>query len=386
MPYVDYFTAYVPLAQRMADAYVKKYFPNSYSEEAGENGITVGTGAWLYHVDGIPAPGEGHSGPGTGAFTTKLFTDYFEFTDDRDFLERVAYPANLSMAKFLSKTLEEQADGTLLVKHSASPEQKHLGANYHTKGCAFDQQMVYECYHDTVVMADRLGIRDSFVERLRKDLSRLDPVQIGTSGQIKEYREENAYGDIGEKNHRHISHLTGLYPGTLINGSTPALLEAAKVSLNLRGDLSTGWSVAHKLNAWARTKDGNRAYDLLRTILSECTLPNLWNSHPPFQIDGNFGATAGIAEMLLQSHEGYLHVLPALPDAWSEGSFTGLCARGGFSVCATWKNKHLVSLCVTARTDSTLKIFTNAAPHSQTAKDGLICRSMKAGETVHFSF
>lgn len=382
LPYIDYFHAYRPLVERLADEYVKTYFPDRYEEMRGENGMTIGTGGWLYDFSGMEPPGIGHSGPGTGAFTTKLFYDFSAFSPDCEGAAMLAYSANRSMAKFLSKTLEEQADGTLLVKYSASPEQRHHGLHYHTKGCAFDQQMVWECYKDTVLLAEMLGVEDDFTEQLRRDLERLNPVQVGASGQIKEFREEVCYGDIGEYHHRHISHLVGLYPGTLINRGTPEWLEAAQVSLNLRGDMSTGWSVAHKMNAWARTKNGNRTYDLLQLILRECTLPNLWDTHPPFQIDGNLGATAGMAEMLLQSHEGYLHVLPALPDAWRTGNFTGLTARGGFCVSAEWAEGRVRSVTVNACADGELKLFLGAEFVSPEVRDGFYAKKMRAGETV----
>ena len=354
-PYMQYFDAYRPIAELYADDYIRQHFPESLTKER-TNGISIGTAAWLYRITGVATPPNGHSGPGTCAFTSKLFADYYEFSQDKAHLADIVYPANYGVAKLLSKTMEEQEDGTLLVKYSASPEQKHNDKYYWTKGCAFDQQMAYECYADTVMLADMLGIKDDFVEKLREDMKKLDPVQIGASGQIKEYREEQSYGDIGEYHHRHISHLTGLYPGTIINRNVPAWLKAAEVSLDLRGDVSTGWSTAHKLNAWARIKNGKRAYDLLHMLLAKCTLPNLWDAHPPFQIDGNFGGTAGIAEMLIQSHEGYIHLLPALPAEWKDGSFEGLTARGGFVVSAKWQNAVLQEICVRAKVGGKLKI------------------------------
>ncbi len=369
LPYIDYYKAYRKSTEEIASEYVKAYFPEKYTEEAGGNGFIIGTGTWLYKMTGPAAPGSGHSGPGTGAFTTKLLSDYYDFSNDSEHL-RTAYEANRGMAIFLSKMLEEQEDGTLLVKYSASPEQRHGEAHYHTKGCAFDQQMVWECYTDTVKYADMLGISDEFIEKLRADRERLDPVQIGLSGQIKEYREEQYYGDIGEYHHRHISHLVGLYPGTSINGNNPENLKAAQYSLTERGDVSTGWSTGHKMNAWARTKNGNRAHDLLVSLLKNRTLPNLWDTHPPFQIDGNFGATSGVAEMLIQSHEGYVHVLPALPDAWVSGSFDGLTARGGLTVSAEWKNKKVVSLRVTAKHDGEYSFLVNGSRVTYALKKG----------------
>jgi len=363
LPYIDYFNAYRAQTEEYADNHIKSFFPDKYETGKGENGFTVGTGASLFKVDGIDPPGYGHSGPGTGAFTTKLFTDYCEFSQDRELTKTLAYSANYAMAKFLSKQLEEQKDGTLLIKYSASPEQTHKGKHYHTKGCTFDQSMTYECYKDTITMADALGIHDDFVEQLRRDIERLDPILIGASGQIKEFREEECYGDIGDPHHRHISHLVGLYPGTLINQNTPEWLAAAQKSLELRGGAyDKGWVCAHKINAFARAKNGELAYAWLHGVLTESTFPNLWDAYHAendarlFQIDGNLGTTAGIAEMLIQSHEGYVHVLPALPDKWKSGAFHGLTARGGFEVSAEWKERTVTSLSVRARTASTLRI------------------------------
>ncbi len=397
IPYIEYYKAYRPFTERIADEYVKEYFPERYSSEHGENGFAIGTAAWLYTLEGPFAPFKGHSGPGTGAFTTKLFTDYLQFTMNKKELLEFTYDANLKMSKFLSKMLEEQDDGKLLVKYSASPEQivmknpktmeeSHGSAHYYTKGCAFDQQMVHESYKDTIALADEMGIKDEFVEKIREDILHLDPVQIGASGQIKEFREEEYYGDIGERHHRHISHLVGVYPGTLITQDTNEWKKGAEVALDNRGDDSSGWSTAHKMNVWARLKNGERAYALLGSILTRCTLPNLWDTHPPFQIDGNLGTTAGIAEMLLQSHEGYIHILPALPDAWSDGKFSGLCARGGFSISAEWKNKRLTYIKVLSGAGEDLRIYVGEGYSSGEVKNGFIERKTVPAEEIDISF
>ena len=197
----------------------------------------------------------------------------------------------------------------------------------------------------------------SVLKTVLEQIDRYDPVQIGLSGQIKEFREEDYYCSIGDEyHHRHISHIVGLYPGDVINSTTPAWLDAAVVSLNERGDNATGWGLAHRFNAHARTKNGDRAHKVLEAIISKRTAPNLWNLHPPFQIDGNFGLTAGISEMLVQSHEGYIAPLAALPSDWKCGSFSGLIARGNFEVSASWEDSLLKTLKINSRSGGKLSL------------------------------
>lgn len=358
--YVDYHRAYRKAAEKVASDYIKKFHPSRYSPQAGENGWVVGTSAGAFHVS---SPG-GHSGPGTGGLTSKLFWDYYEFTSDMDILKEISYPTLSGLAQFFNKTVRDTLDHVLAYP-SSSPEQfsKITGKPYPSLGCAFDQQMIYETYKDVLVSAQLLKKKELFLKLLRKQINLLDPVQVGNSGQIKEYREEVNYDDIVlEKNHRHISNLVGLYPGTLINSNTPQWLEAAKVTLNLRGDKSTGWSMAHKINLWARTKDGNRAHQVLQTLMKTAVLDNLWTNciavlRSPYQIEANFGTTAGIAEMLLQSHEGYIAPLPALPQTWRNGRYNGLVARGNFELSVSWQAGHLILLNVLSRKGNTCTLY-----------------------------
>ena len=354
--YVDYNEALRPAAQKNADTYLGKIGAENMVEAGtGGNGWAVGTGCSPYKC-AAPSVG-GHSGPGTGAFTSLLFWDYYDFTRDETILKDHTYPAVEGMARFLSQTLEQQADGKWLVANSASPENAN---NYRTVGTAFDQQMVYENHLVTLRAAEALGYTEAdhpILKTLQAQIDLLDPVNIGYSGQVKEYREENYYGEFGEKYHRHISQLVGLYPGTSINGTTDAWLEAAAVTLSLRGDGTTGWSIAHRMLAQARIQDGDETYRLMKKLLTGRTNGNMWFSYnttknSPFQIESHFGYTACMAEMLVQSHAGYIELLPALPSQWASGSFEGLTTRGNFAVDAVWANGRATEFSVESRAGS----------------------------------
>jgi hypothetical protein len=379
--YVSYNEAFRKKGHLQAMKYLSWHHKDKLSSDTTENGWIIGTGASPYHIG---SPG-GHSGPGTGGLTTKLFWDYYEFTGDTSVLKQKTYPAILGMGKFLSKVLLPY-DSLLLTSPSASPEQLNENGNskyYTTVGCAFDQQMIYENHGDILKAAGILGEQSGFIDTIREQIAKLDPVQVGWSGQIKEYREEKYYGEIGEYNHRHISQLVGLYPGTIINSNTPAWLDAAKVTLALRGDESTGWAMAHRLNLWARAGEGERAYRLYQTLLKKGTLDNLFDTHPPFQIDGNFGGTAGVAEMLLQSHEGYISLLPSIPEAWNSGSYSGLVARGNFEVSAKWNNGQASEFKVLSRGGNNCKVkYFNIAKAIVTDSNGKKLRFTSESDDV----
>jgi alpha-L-fucosidase 2 len=292
-----------------------------------------------------------------GAWLSLHLWEHYLFTRDRAFLRDRAYPVMKEAALFFTDFLVEHPENKVLVSGpSNSPEQGGL-----VMGPTMDHQIIRSLFRACVDAAQVLETDGVFAARLKALIPKIAPNQIGKHGQLQEWLDDR---DDPRNAHRHVSHLWGVYPGREINWrETPELWKAARQSLIFRGDGATGWSMGWKVCLWARFLDGNHAYLILGNLLAPVgergkggMYPNLFDAHPPFQIDGNFGACAGIAEMLVQSHLGEVHLLPALPDAWPDGRFDGMRVRGNGMVGATWKGGRLVEARLQSKEGGTIPV------------------------------
>ena len=375
---MNYWPAEVTNLSEMHEPFIKMV--KEVSVTGAETAKTMyGTRGWVLHhntdIWRATAPVDGPWGmwPTCGAwFCQHLWTHYL-YTGDKKFLAE-AYPVMKSAAQFfLDFMVREPSHGWLVVASSTSPENSFLGRHYVCEGVTMDNQMVSELFANVASAAQALDQDLEFAQTVLNARSKMPPMQIGQHGQLQEWMHD---WDRVDDHHRHVSHLYGLFPGNQISPwRTPELFEAVRNSLNYRGDPATGWSMGWKVCLWARMLDGNRAYKLITDQLkpsergSGGTYPNLFDAHPPFQIDGNFGCTAGIAEMFMQSHNGALHLLPAVPDRWGNGNVKGLVARGGYVVDLEWKGGKVQKVNVKSTLGGNLRIRTATRLFTKNGKE-----------------
>ncbi|MDL2323466.1 glycoside hydrolase N-terminal domain-containing protein, partial [Bacteroidales bacterium OttesenSCG-928-A17] len=337
LPVIEYVKSLVPRGRETAQFY--------YCKEDGSD-----VRGWVIHHEnniwGNTAPGSWYTAfhfPTAAAWCCQDIWEYYQFNQDEKFLKE-NYDILLDAALFWVDNLwTDERDGKLVTNPAYSPEH-----GYYSIGTSADQAIITELFDFVIKASDVLGRNGSEIEEIRTAKNKLSGPKIGLGGQFMEWKDETAMDLTGDNHHRHVNHLHWLHPGSQIvpgrSEQEDSYVEAMKKTLLTRGDGGTGWSKAWKINFWARLRDGDHAYKMVSEILKESTLTNLFDTHPPFQIDGNFGATAGMTEMLLQSQGDCIEILPALPQAWNTGSFNGIKARGNFTLSADWKDAALKTL------------------------------------------
>ncbi len=304
---------------------------------------------FIAHTESSPY---GHTTPGSGKYVTAMWSpaavawlmqnlyEGYEYGQDKEYLARI-YPIMKEAARYFERTMVTY-NGRLVTAPCYSPEHGKL-----TAGNTYEQSLIWQLLTDVTAAAKTLNV-DADKQAVWTDMiTKLNPIEIGSGGQIKEWYDETYILSRGNAFHRHTSHLLGVFPGDLINKDTnPEYVAAAKVSLDWRGNLSTGWAMGQRINTYARLGEGDIAHKLIKTLFKNGIYPNLFDAHPPFQIDGNFGYTSGVTEMLMQSNLGYIDLLPALPSAWAQGKISGIVARGNFTLAYEWKDGAVTELSV----------------------------------------